>query len=79
VDREPLAAPARAVRRAGVRHAPQQNDEPRAELVQHQLELKFGELAPDLRERIAGATETELQRWSERLLSAGSLNDVFAT
>lgn len=53
--------------------------EGKADLVQHLLTLKFGELTPALRERVADATETELQRWSERLLSAGTLNDVFAS
>ncbi len=53
--------------------------EGKADLVLHLLSLKFGELTPALRERIASASEMELQRWSERLLTAGSLNDVFAS
>jgi len=53
--------------------------EGKAELVQRLLSLKFGELPPPLRGRIAGATELELELWSERLLSAGSLSEVFAS
>jgi hypothetical protein len=53
--------------------------EGKAELIQHQLVHKFGQLPLSVRERIASATETELQRWSERLLSASSLDDVFVT
>jgi hypothetical protein len=53
--------------------------EGKAGLVQRLLTLKFGELPQQFRERIAGATETELLRWSERLLSASALDDVFAS
>lgn len=49
-----------------------------ASVVQHLLTVKFGELAPGVQERLVGASEPELQRWSERLLSATSLEDVFA-
>jgi len=53
--------------------------EGKAELIQQQLALKFGQLPMRIRERIASATETELERWSERLLSASSLHDVFVS
>jgi hypothetical protein len=53
--------------------------ESKAELIQQQLMLKFGELPQQVRDRIADGSEAQLMRWSERLRSAGSLNDLFAS
>jgi predicted transposase/invertase (TIGR01784 family) len=38
---------------------------------------KFGALSPPVTERIASATEADLDRWFERLLSASTLDAVF--
>lgn len=43
------------------------------------LSLKFGELPASARERVAGAGEAELTHWAARVLSADSLEAVFAT
>jgi predicted transposase/invertase (TIGR01784 family) len=48
-----------------------------AELVQRMLTKKFGELSPEVQQRLAQASEAELFDWSERLLFATTLNDVF--
>lgn len=50
--------------------------EGKAELLQRQLTLKFGELPADVLTRLASATEADLARWSERILSASSLEQV---
>lgn len=42
-----------------------------------QLERRFGPLPESLHERVAHAGETELLAWSDRVLDAGSLDDVF--
>jgi predicted transposase/invertase (TIGR01784 family) len=47
-------------------------------LVLRQLRRRFGELPEALRERVEAAQCEELERWSDRLLSAGSLDEVFA-
>jgi len=52
--------------------------EGKANLLQHQLAIKFGQLAPSVAERVAVAGEVELDRWSERVLSADTLESVFA-
>jgi predicted transposase/invertase (TIGR01784 family) len=52
--------------------------EGKAEVLQRQLMLKFGELPDDIITRVVGATERDLARWSERVLSASSLDDVFS-
>lgn len=47
-------------------------------LVLRQLRRRFGELPEALRERVEAAQCEELERWSDRLLAAGSLDEVFA-
>lgn len=42
------------------------------------LTRRFGELPPDRRQQVAAASQTELDRWTDRLLDASSLADVFA-
>ncbi len=51
--------------------------EGKAELLRDLLAQKFGELPPHAIERVASATQAELQRWSKRVLSAESLDAVF--
>jgi hypothetical protein len=48
------------------------------ELVLRQLTRRFGSLPPDSASRVAGAGRNELERWSDRILDAASLDDVFA-
>lgn len=48
------------------------------QLVETQLCTKFGELPQAIRERLAAASSTDLERWGQRLLTAGRLQDVFA-
>jgi hypothetical protein len=43
------------------------------------LTLKFGELPPTYATRLASASLVELDAWIERVLSAATLDDVFAT
>jgi len=49
-----------------------------AELLIHQLENRFGNLAGDLRQRVEQAPSNKLMRWATRLLDATSLDQVFA-
>jgi hypothetical protein len=42
-----------------------------------QLTLKFGELTDTARNRVTQASEDELNRWTERILSAASIEQVF--
>jgi hypothetical protein len=42
-----------------------------------QLALKFTTIGPKLEERIARASEADLEQWSERILSASSLDELF--
>ncbi len=49
----------------------------KAALLSRQLTLKFGQLPAHVAQRLADATETELDRWSERVLSADALEGVF--
>ncbi|MEM7356205.1 MAG: DUF4351 domain-containing protein, partial [Acidobacteriota bacterium] len=46
-------------------------------LVSRLLERKFGSLSPTVRRRVEGATQGQILRWSERLLTADSLAEVF--
>lgn len=43
------------------------------------LEKKFGTIPPAVRNQIGSASVAELERWSDRLLSASSLEAVFAS
>ena len=49
-----------------------------AELVLKLLSSRFGSLPEALIAKVQGAANEDLQRYAERLLSAGSLDDVFA-
>lgn len=42
-----------------------------------QLALKFSAISPELEERIARASEADLEKWSEKILSASSLDELF--
>jgi len=46
-------------------------------LLGRQLQLKFGELDEASRQRVASAAEDQLLLWSERVLTAGCLGEVF--
>lgn len=47
------------------------------ELILHLLSFKFGDEAADLRSRVESGTEGDFERWSERVLTATTLNQVF--
>jgi hypothetical protein len=42
------------------------------------LNRKFGDLPPAVRDRVTGASEVELDRWTDNILSAATIDDVFA-
>jgi hypothetical protein len=46
-------------------------------LILRLLTVKFGELSEPARDRVAAASEDDLTRWAERMLSATSLEQVF--
>ncbi len=48
-----------------------------AALLGKQLHLEFGELPAEIRTLLSGAQLPDLGRWAERVLSAGSLAQVF--
>lgn len=50
----------------------------RAELLSRQLEHRFGELPAELRSRIEAASIQDLDQWGLRLVSVGTLEEVFA-
>lgn len=49
-----------------------------ASLLLYQLNLRFGPLSTDVTDRIAQATPEQIKIWAGRLLSARTLDDVFA-
>ena len=49
----------------------------RAELVLKLLQLRFGELAADVRARVEAASIEDLDLWAERVLTAAELDAVF--
>lgn len=51
--------------------------EGRAAVLLRLLQLKFGELSDELRQRLARAGETELDMWAERILFVDSIEKVF--
>mgnify|MGYP001628042559 FL=1 len=52
--------------------------EGRADILLKLLRLKFGEPGPETVARVRAGSEQELDRWAERILTAGRLADVFA-
>ena len=50
--------------------------EGRAEAVLMQLRLRFGELSQEVEARVKQASAEEVEVWTERVLSAGSLDEV---
>ena len=50
----------------------------RAATLQRLLERRFGPLPPTLESRLRDATVAELERWADRILDAGTLDEVFA-
>jgi len=50
-----------------------------SEILLHQLTLKFGPQPASVAERLASATQADLRSWSERVLSAETLDGVFAS
>ena len=48
-------------------------------LLRKLLALKFGASSSETEERIGNATLEDVDRWAERILTADSLEDVFAT
>ena len=49
----------------------------RAEVLLRLLSLKFGALSPEIEERVRLADSDRLLEWSERILTAERLEDVF--
>jgi hypothetical protein len=47
-------------------------------LLERQLCTRFGELSPAIAQRLAAADAELLQQWGQRLLTAASLEEVFA-
>ncbi|MCU0867466.1 MAG: Rpn family recombination-promoting nuclease/putative transposase [Planctomycetes bacterium] len=52
--------------------------EGRVDTLRRLLQVRFGELPPDLLHRLQHGSEPELERWTERLLGASSLAELFA-
>lgn len=50
----------------------------RAATLQRLLARRFGPLPPTIEARLRDATVTELERWADRILDAGALDEVFA-
>lgn len=48
-----------------------------ARILLRQLRLKFGPLSPEVEERVLSTNEDRLAEWSERILTAERLEDVF--
>ena len=46
-------------------------------LVRRLLEKRFGSIPAEIQDRLSAATLAELERWSERILEAPSVHDVF--
>jgi predicted transposase/invertase (TIGR01784 family) len=63
------------VRREGIEEG---RVEGKAALLLRVLALKFGQLSPQTAQRVRMASEASLDSWSERLISATALDDVFA-
>lgn len=47
-------------------------------LLAKQLRLKFGSLDAAAEERLVKATHAQLEKWAKRILTAGSLDEIWA-
>jgi hypothetical protein len=47
-------------------------------LLERQLTLRFGPLPEWVRARLAAGTSEQLDRWAERVLAAGSIQEVLS-
>lgn len=52
--------------------------EGRADTLEKQLRLKFGDLPDAIAQRLHQASDAELDLWSERILFVASMDEVFA-
>ena len=52
--------------------------EGRAEILLRQLAKRFGPVPPDVQERVRAASIPDLDRWAETVLTAPTLEAVFA-
>ena len=52
-------------------------DQGRRQTLARQLELKFGPVPDSVQAHLAAASSDEITRWTERVLTAECLNDVF--
>jgi hypothetical protein len=50
----------------------------RVALLTRQLESRFGKIEPAIGKRLEHATPADLERWADRILTAKSLDAVFA-
>jgi predicted transposase/invertase (TIGR01784 family) len=67
------------VRREGIEEGREEGRvEGKAAVLLRVLALKFGQLSPQTAQRVRLAPEASLDSWSERLISATALDDVFA-
>jgi hypothetical protein len=48
-----------------------------AETLSKQLQRRFGELSPDVADRIQSATSEELDEWLDRVFDGAAISDVF--
>jgi hypothetical protein len=48
-----------------------------AETLSKQLHRRFGELSPDVADRIQSATSEELDEWLDRVFDGAAISDVF--
>ena len=48
------------------------------DLLRRQLEARFGTIPPRYQERLASADSDTLLRWSERILTAQTIDEVFS-
>ncbi len=52
--------------------------EAKAELLLRELEFRFGGVPTSVRQRIHAGGEADFDRWAERILTAASLDELFA-
>ncbi|MEO5376098.1 MAG: Rpn family recombination-promoting nuclease/putative transposase [Alphaproteobacteria bacterium] len=68
---------AEAIREVTARMVPDAEQRGKAEIVLRQLRRKFGPVSPEIEARLRAASSDQLDEWSERLLDARELSDVF--